>query len=345
MVRLILTVAILFVSWTAPAISRAGEATVSLELATEKGFPIAGQQRWIGFLKDLGFANLRIRSAREREEPSLSKRGTADSPSYYVTGLLVSGNTLQVPGAVIRYGDRAAVTQWLAKLREGGEEGLFTPTGLWGMTARQVIAFHQTLETKVAFQTKGQTIADVVRQITRQVNATITIDPSAQRALNGKETVLDELNGISSGTAIAAAIRPLGLLLVPTKAAAGRPSGKIVDAQQVEEGWPIGFDPDNPPGQTAPSLFTFLNAEIQEEPLDAALVVLQQRVKIPMLFDHNAIARHEVDMTIDVSFAPKRTFYKKIIDTVLRKAMLKSELRVDDAGQPFLWITTIKKVP
>jgi hypothetical protein len=33
----------------------------------------------------------------------------------------------------------------------------------------------------------------------------------------------------------------------------------------------------------------------------------------------------------------------RIIDSILREAMLKSELRVDDAGQPFLWVTTIKK--
>ena len=62
-----------------------------------------------------------------------------------------------------------------------------------------------------------------------------------------------------------------------------------------------------------------------------------------MLWDHNALAKHAVDVQTKVSFAPKKTFYKKIIDDLLYQAMLRSELRVDDADKPFLWITTIKK--
>ena len=321
----------------------ANDATISLELATAKGFPVGGQQRWISFLKDVGFSNLRIRTAHDGEQPSLSKGGTTLSPIYRVTGILQAGNRLRLPGAVVKFGDQAAIQDWFTKLKEGGEEGLTNPTGLWGMTARQVIAFHQALEKKVTMQTKGKPVADVVTQITRGVDATIVVDPSATRALAGRDVVLDELRGMSSGTAIAVAIRPLGLLMVPTKPVAGRHQGKIVDAQQVEEGWPIGFEPDRNPGNTAPSLFKYLNAEIDKEPLDRALEVLQQRVEIPILFDHNAIARQEIDLTAEVSFQPRRTFYKRIIDSILREAMLTSELRVDDAGQPFLWVTTIKK--
>lgn len=343
MVRLVSVVTVSIAALLSPSVATASDATVSLELATAKGFPIGGQQRWVTFLKDVGFTSLRIRTAHEREEPSLNKSGTTTSPNFRVTGILKSGNRLYLPGAVIKYGDRAAVTDWFTKLKEGGEEGVFNPTGLWGMTAKQVIAFHQALETEVTFETKGKAVADVVRQITRSVDATITIDASAKAAMAGNDVLLDELRGMSSGTAIAVAIRPLGLLLVPTKPAAGRHQGKIVDAQQVEEGWPIGFKPDHIPGKTAPPLFTFLNAEIDEEPLDKALAAIEQRVKLPLLFDHNAIAKQEIDLAKEVSFSPRRTFYKKIIDSILREAMLRSELRVDDAGQPFLWITTIKK--
>jgi hypothetical protein len=325
------------------AAAQAREATVSLELATAKGFPVGGQQRWIQFLKDVGFTSLRIRTAGEREGPSLSKGGTTTYPNYRVTGILKAGNRLQLPGAVIKLGDRAAIRDWFTRLKEEGEEGLTNPTGLWGMTAKQVIAFHQALEKKVTIQTKGKPVADVVRQITQSVDATIVVDPSASSALASRDIVLDELRGMSSGTAVAVAIRPLGLLMVPARPVAGRHQGKIVDAQQVEEGWPIGFEPDHNPGKTAPALFKFLNAEIDQEPLDQALEVLQQRVAIPILFDHNAIAKQEIDLASEVSFKPRRTFYMRIIDSILREAMLKSELRVDDAGQPFLWVTTIKK--
>ena len=146
MVRLVMAFSVFLTATLSAQVIQASDATVSLELATAKGFPIGGQQRWITFLKDVGFSSLRIRSAREREEPSLNKSGTTSSPNFRVTGILVAGNRLQLPGAVIKYGDRTAIKDWLTKLKEGGEEGIRNPTGLWGMTAQQVIAFHQTLE-------------------------------------------------------------------------------------------------------------------------------------------------------------------------------------------------------
>ena len=149
MIRLVTTVSVLVAAFM-PAAGHASEATVSLELATAKGFPIGGHQRWLTFLKDVGFVSLRIRAARDREQPSLNKSGTISSPNFRVTGILVTGSRLQLPGAVIQYGDRAAINDWLTKLKEGGEEGITNPTGLWGMTAQQVIAFHQSLEKKVS---------------------------------------------------------------------------------------------------------------------------------------------------------------------------------------------------
>ena len=44
-----------------------------------------------------------------------------------------------------------------------------------------------------------------------------------------------------------------------------------------------------------------------------------------------------------VSFPLKRTFYKKALENVLFQARLRSELRVDEAGTPFLWISSTKR--
>ncbi len=90
-------------------------------------------------------------------------------------------------------------------------------------------------------------------------------------------------------------------------------------------------------------MFKFVNVEINDRPLSEALESLQERVQLPLLFDHNALARHEVDLNTHVNFPAKNTFYKKIIDQLLFQVLLKSELRVDEAGTPFLWITSTRK--
>ena len=45
-----------------------------------------------------------------------------------------------------------------------------------------------------------------------------------------------------------------------------------------------------------------------------------------------------------VSFPQSRTTYSIALRKMLFKAGLKFEVRVDEAGKPFLWVTTLKPV-
>ena len=76
------------------------------------------------------------------------------------------------------------------------------------------------------------------------------------------------------------------------------------------------------------------------------LAAIQQRVNLPFLLDHNSLARQNIDATQAIVSFPNRSTlhsYRKILDSILFKAKLKSELRVDEAGKPFLWITTARR--
>jgi hypothetical protein len=48
---------------------------------------------------------------------------------------------------------------------------------------------------------------------------------------------------------------------------------------------------------------------------------------------------------IQADVPEKRMTYSQILNKVLLQARLKYELRVDEADKPFLWITTVKRVP
>jgi hypothetical protein len=56
------------------------------------------------------------------------------------------------------------------------------------------------------------------------------------------------------------------------------------------------------------------------------------------------MVRNRVDPTaVKVSVPGKRSYYNRVLQQVLIKAGLQSELRVDEAGKPLFWITTVKK--
>ena len=57
------------------------------------------------------------------------------------------------------------------------------------------------------------------------------------------------------------------------------------------------------------------------------------------------MAWHEIDLAkVDATVPGKRSTYSLILQKVLRQAMMKPELRLDDAGKPFYWVTTIKPI-
>jgi hypothetical protein len=63
-----------------------------------------------------------------------------------------------------------------------------------------------------------------------------------------------------------------------------------------------------------------------------------------VVYDRKALAQQKIDPgKTKVSFPNRRTFYASALQRMLFQARLKFQVRYDDAGSPFLWITTLKQ--
>ncbi|MCA9123132.1 MAG: hypothetical protein KDB11_23260 [Planctomycetales bacterium] len=313
---------------------------VSFELLMEGGFPVSGAQRWIEALKDLDHSGLRIRSGSPGDETQVTNRGTEASPSYHVVGLLLANNQLALPNGKFGLNDRAGIANWIRKLQDDGIEGLTTSKAAFGLTAEELVDFDKQLAIPIGFDTKGVRVGDVARTIVRSLPMEISVTDDARRAFSRNEAVLDELNGLSAGVSLAATLRPLGLVLSPDKPRGGKVRLVISDVREVTESWPVGWPPQATPRQVAPKLYEYLTVEIKETALSEAITAIQGRVDTPFLFDHNGMAREQIDVKdVKVSFPKKRVQYLRVLDQILFQAHLQSEVRLDEAGKPFLWIS------
>ena len=316
---------------------------VEFELLTEAGFPLAGHQPWLKLLQSVGVRNIRISKASRGDRPAIDNVGSADAPSYRVTGLLRVGNKLQLEGGTFRATDQAGLARWLEKLQDDGIASLTEPTGPFGLSAKRLVAVSEALAKPLAFSTKDKPCYQTAVKIAQGLTLKFQVDPVAKRLLKSDEVFTDELQGLSSGTALAAVIRPLGLVLVPHREQGQEMHLRIVRSSDAKESWPIGWPPQHSPGKTLPDLFRSLNVEIDDTPLPDALAAIKQRVNVPFLFDYNSMARQQIEPEkINVTLPRKKSFYNSIVRDLLRQAKLKHELRVDDAGKPFLWIASLK---
>jgi hypothetical protein len=337
--RLALVLVLALLPWGAAA---AG-ARVEFEVVLAENSPQLDVQGWFRLLTDLKADNVQIRGPRGDEKIEVTTAGGKTSPLYKVQGQLSERNELILPGGKFRLQDRAALAAWIARLREYGPEGPKQHTTPFGLSDAQWKALRADLSRPIAKPTKGAARADVLAAAAAELKHRVEQAAGTAQALEEAGPLAEELQGLSTGTAIACLLRPAGLALV------ARPDNQRVELQIVkaassDQVWPVGLPADDKIRDKLPSMYEFIHVEIAKgTPLAKALDVIQQRLAVPLLLDHNSLALAEVDVEqATVFFPPGKSTVSLILRRILGQHKLKYQMRLDEADRPFLWITTFR---
>ncbi len=324
----------------------AAEAEVDLELITESPLAAQGSHQWIDALRELGFTTIRIRAARGTDELKIDDYGSKEQPRYRVIGRVASRQELKLPGGAFSVRDLKGLKKWLTELKNEGPAGVLEARTPLGLTGKQLTDVSKDLEQPLDFSTKDQPADQIVKRIGDKLAYPLVLAKGADQELAVEDArVRDELKGLSAGTALAAALRPAGLALRP-KRIQGRTEYHVEPAGDGANGWPIGWPLQNSPLETYKALFDMLNVELDDIPLAEAVEAVQTRLKVPVLYDHNALVRFDIDpATFKVTLPAQRTAYDLLLRKALAKAQLRHELRLDEAGKPLIWITTQRPLP
>lgn len=335
--------------WMVPAAAWAAEARVEMELAMPATFPALGQQQWYQLFSELGVDGLQIRKTAVGDKAEVRTAGSKRAPVYRVIGMLGSNGQLDLPGGRFSSRDRGRLAEWLAKLRAGGPAALTGGGGgpaPFGLSAAQFADVNADLSAAVVDSTKGLTPGELLDKLSSTLAHPFAIDGATRRRLAASPAIVEELQGLTAGTALAFAVRAEGLGLLPRSSAAKKIEYTIVRPAEKQPTWPVGWPlEDRKPKDVVPALFEMLNAEIDDIPLIEAIEAVCERLKVRVLYDHYALALRGIDLAkLQAKFPARKTWYGKIIDRILHQSGLTGEWRLDDAGKPLLWVTTLKPV-
>lgn len=341
---------IVWLGFTAAAVAAP---PVELELATDRGVQITAPQEWLQLLAGIGINQVTIRGLQSGDEPVAKNVGTAERPRYRVVGIITSQN-MRLPGGTFTTGQRTQLKDFFDRLGADGAESLTAPRGRFGLTEKEFSAVLTDLSQLVDFETQDQPLKTVLDQMQAKLKLKCEIDSDATRRIREAPPVADNLKNFSSGTSLAMLLRGAGLNFHPEK-----PRGQVIDyrisvadtaalskstlgtlADKNPTCWPIGWESNKSPGETAPSLLGTRVVEIDGYSLDEALAAIAPLAKVPLLFDHAALAARNIEPAkIQVKLPRGQLTYRRMIDRILSQARLGSQVRVDEGGTPFLWIT------
>jgi hypothetical protein len=314
---------------------------VEIEVFAEPGLSnTTAAQRWTKTLGDAGFDAVRFRPLQNGDRPDVQTQTTGASTVVNVTAQLTGRGTLVTSGGQFTYSESTKLKKWLGDLQSGGGLPGERKT-VFGLTGQQFADLKAALAKPVGYSTKGQRPEKIWEQIKSALPVELTVDPMIAKEMLADEPVRDELKGLAAGTVLAAIVRPAGGVLVP------RPAGKQIElvASQPQRGvdaWPIGWPPEEKGDQKIiPALFEFINVDFPGNPAEDAIAAIQPRLGVPLVFDYNNMARQRIDLKKSVKVPAGKTYYRRILERVLYQAGMKFEVRVDDAGKPLIWITTL----
>jgi hypothetical protein len=315
---------------------------------------ITAPQEWLQLLAGIGIDHVRVRGGEGGDEVKVVNSGSARAPSYHVVGILNSQNQLHLPGGTFTKADRVRLKDYFAQLSADGADSVSAPRLRFGLTEKELNAVLSDLAQPIDFETKGMTPQAFIDRLQTKLSLKPSIDSGASEAIRTAKPVVDELHGVAAGTAFAIMLRNADMMMRPEKKR-GQPivyhvvtAGPDVIRQrtlgrmtgQEMQYWPIGWESDKSPGELAPSLFQSRNAEIDGYSLEESLAAIGPLLKTPMFLDRAALKVSQIDPAkIQVKLAPTQTTYKRVIDRIISQAHLGSQVRVDEAGVPFLWIT------
>lgn len=324
----------------------ASPSKVRLEIAQMAGAPLESPQQWLQSLDRVGLAGIRIRAARPGDVSHVEQRGDGVNATFQVLAVLNRRGELELPGRVrVRTGGVGQLKAWLETLgpqpTEGGSGG--DADGAFGLSDRELVGLFEQLAAPVSNSTLGESRAATLAAISKKASIRLEVRPDVRREIVRSGPIQDEMKGVSSGTALAALLRPLNLVMVPNQTSPGRFAMRIRREQNVEEAWPIGWPSETTDAQTLPVLLESFPVEIRDTPLTTAVSALQQRLAVPVLYDRQSIDAKQLKLdAVKVNVPRSKTFYKRVMARVLSHARLEMNVRIDEAQRPFIWVQPIQ---
>lgn len=318
-------------------------AQVRLQVFMDMDVAVADAHDWSKRLDGVGFSGVEIRSAVRGERLGVRNIGTGERPVYRVTGRLTAGGTLQLPGKQFSINQSGAIRDWVTALREGGVEEVLEEKVAFGMTQRELLQLHEALGGVVERSTEGEETSELVREIADSLELPWGVASGAQTDFDRAGKAASECQGLSVGTTLAVLLKPHGLVLGVKREASGETRLEVMTADTAEEFWPVGWPVEGRPSRVVPMLEEKIKVDIKEFPIDQALGAVAKKCDLPLLFDFESLEVSGADLSeMKVSYSHANAPYWAILQRLVSqpRPSLRYELRTDDKGLPFLWVTT-----
>ena len=324
----------------------ASKTLLSVEIVAGKEGVGYHAQMWRPVFEQMG-VTVQIRSGNINDKPEIKEDNVGGFRRVTVIGQLDRQGRIILPDKVFTRDQSANLAKYFQDLKSFGGQGNPAGKPLWGLSAEQFGEFYKAFSEKIAKTAKDQTLAKAIEDLDIPAKYPIRFTKEAENWLAaefpGRPVFRQSLEGFSRGTAFAILLNDYGLGFRPVRTPAGQIEIGIEPLKKTTQVWPVGWQLKDSRQETAPALFTLVPIDLEDVPLMDVLNAVSIKSKIPVRYDHYRIEAHDLDLSkMIVNYPPRQTSFSLLLRGVTNQNLLEYDLKIDELGQPFIWISTLK---
>ena len=325
------------------------QTVVTVELLMEAPGTSYEAQRWAAGLGKLGYSP-QVRTRRAIDEPGVTERSVRGIRKVSVVAVLDRRGRVVLPDGAFTLDNLGKFRDYLDELKKFGQQGDPKGQPLWGLSKTQFGVVFGTLSLEVEQDVKGKPLVEAVEQLNLPNDLPVHFSEESQAWLrlrgDEKTKVRQSVAGFSHGTALAIMLREQSIGFRPRRTPDGTLELVVDPLNSQAKLWPVGWEPKDAPIETAPVLFKLLPVNLHDVALLDLLAIIEAKTNVPMRLDLATIEKQQINLDeIRVDHPSRSTSWSLLIRRITAKSGLVRDLKIDERGQPFMWITPMEHGP
>ena len=301
-------------------------------------------QEWGRVFQQLGYS-VKFREPRGGESPRIEDQDRDDILATRVVAAMAADGSIRIGTQKFDTETTQPLTTALAEIRKHGAKGPPDSSPTWGLTDDQFKGVVQLLAAPVENPVELQSSILAIESIGLSGNMKMKFTDAAREQALGKkpdaapDTI--ELKGFTKGSAIAIVLAQYGLGFRPRYVAPGHFDIEIDRGNESSNMWPVGWKPEQSFSEILPAYFRAIPLDVEDVNIDALVGAISEKMAVQYFSSAYALRAKGLDINaIKYTRKNDRISPARLLTAIGDKMDLGFDVRVDEAGKLFLWVTT-----
>ncbi len=301
-------------------------------------------QEWGRVFQDLGHT-VSFRAGRPGERLRVENLEETDQRITHVVGNLEKDGRLAIADQRFPLTKPEKLDEYLRQLVRFGASGPPSQSPTWGLTDQQLTSVNTLLSERVDAPVSLTTPMDAIASLglPDPLEVRFTAAAKDQQFVTQEPGLLssESLVGLSKGSALAIVLSQAGLGFRPLLESRTTYVLEIDVGGESSNLWPVGWKSRQALNTLLPDLYRTIPVDVEDVVVSELIAAVTEKLEIRTFYAAAELGRAGANpWELTYSRKPDRLSPSRLLSLIGDRFQLGLDIRVDESGQCFLWVTT-----